>query len=109
VLETDWNFTGQKYYYFPLRRVITDSNIKEPQIFNLLRQALARLDSRLNQQNLILPDTTEVTFEVDSEARPPTVKYYFVDHVQKTEFWLEQLSTDKLNIPPVTSVTHLRE
>jgi hypothetical protein len=65
------------------------------------------LDMRLNSQNLILPQTTEVTLEVDIDQHPPVVRYYFVDHAQKTEFWLEKTSTNELKCPPVTSYTHL--
>jgi hypothetical protein len=98
---------GQRYYYNPLRRIITDSNIKQPAILQTLHRALAMLDMRLNAQNLILPPTTEVTLEVDIDQHPPVVRYYFVDHAQKTEFWLEKTSTNDLRCPPVTSYTHL--
>ena len=76
-------------------------------MLQVLYRALSILDLRLNSQNLILPQTTEVTFEVDIEQQPPMVRYYYVDHAQKTEFWLEKSSTEALKCPPVTSYTHL--
>jgi len=111
---------GIKYYYHPVRRIITDSNIKNEHILQVVYRALTLLDMRLNAQGLILPPTTEVTLEVDlnlgstdeagntTENGPPIVKYYFVDHAQKTEFWLEKTTTAMLKCPPVTSYTHLK-
>ena len=98
-----------KYYYHPIRRIITDSNIKEAPVLQVLLRALAILDLRLNVdgRTLILPQTTEVTLEVDIEQSPPVVRYYFVDHAQKSEFWLERTTTEDLKCPPVTSYTHL--
>lgn len=75
----------------------------------MLIQALLILDKRLNAQGLHLPQTTEITFEVDLEQHPPVVSYYCVDHAQKTQFWLEKTDTESLNCHPVTSDTQLSE
>lgn len=45
---------------------------------------------------------------MDIEQDPPVVKYYYVDHTQKTEFWLEETSTDSLDCPPVMDHEHLK-
>lgn len=101
--------SGQKYYYQPTRRVITDSNIKQPQVLDMIVRAQAILDMRLNSQNLVLPSTTEAVFEVDADAQPPAVNYYFVDHAQKTLFWLEKTNSEQLRCPPVSGHSHLSE
>ncbi|KAF4583377.1 WW domain-containing protein [Pleurotus pulmonarius] len=34
--------------------------------------------------------------------------YYFVDHLSKTEFWLDQFDTDEMGLPQVASEEHLK-
>jgi len=99
---------GPKYFHHTTRRVTTNSNIRNPQKLEVLYCALQLLDTRLNNQNLILPITTEVTLEVDIKRNPPVVKYYYVDHIQKSEFWLEETCTESLKCPPVRSYTQLK-
>jgi hypothetical protein len=116
---------GLKYYHNPTRRILTDSNIKSERVLQVVHRAVTILDIRLNARGLVLPDTTELTLEVDLGPRcgdndsyggesekegrreHPIVKYYFIDHAQKTEFWLESTTTATLGCPPVTSYTHL--
>jgi len=63
---------------------------------------------RLNIQNLILPKSSELTLNVDIGQIPPVVGYYYADHAQKSEFWLEEVSTKSLNCPPVADYSHLK-
>src|ERR1700748_1615253 len=99
--------SGAKYFYNHELRVITDANIRIHGTFQLVLRAAGILESRLNAQNLLLPASTELMLEIDANQQPPVARYYYVDHSHKSEFWLESTTTSGLNLPPVTSNTHL--
>ena len=82
-------FKGQTYYYHPGWRIVTESDIESPIVLDILRSALAILEGRLIERNITLPQSSEGSFEIDVSQHPPLVKYYFVDHSTRTEFWLE--------------------
>jgi hypothetical protein len=100
-------YAGQVYYYQPIRHIITDSNIEDKAVLKALDQALVILDKRVKEYNLILPQSTEIIFKVDIDQHPPLVQYYCVDHTRRIEFWLEEVTTERLGCPPVTSHSHL--
>jgi len=99
---------GYKYFYHTTHRIITESNISNPQILSILHRAIQLLNARLGTQNLILPATSEVFLALDIDQSPPIVKYYYVDHAEKSEFWLEETSTESLGCPPVVNYNHLK-
>jgi hypothetical protein len=77
------------YYYQRSRRIITESNIKDPPILQVLYQAMEILDNRLHELDIILSPSMEVALRIDLEQSPPLVQYYYVDHAQKTVLSLE--------------------
>ena len=98
---------GQKYFYHPIRRIVTDSNIRIPGIFRLVAQAASLLDGLALQQQIVFSRTMELTLEVDESQDPPVCRYYYVDHTHKSEFWLEPTTTSDLGLAPVTSMSQL--
>lgn len=65
------------------------------------------LDTRLSSLNMHLPDSAELTLDVDIGQKPSVVRYYYMDHAQKNEFWGEKMSTETLTCPPVIDYNHL--
>ena len=52
-----------------------------------------------------LSDDVELFLQLDGSG----CAYYFVDHVTRTEFWMDPLDTEYLNIPPIISASHLSQ
>jgi hypothetical protein len=48
----------------------------------------------------------ELLLQLDDED-PDSCAYYFVDHATLSVFWLHEVSTQDLNLYPVTSKSHL--
>ncbi|KZT34266.1 hypothetical protein SISSUDRAFT_1131983 [Sistotremastrum suecicum HHB10207 ss-3] len=46
--------------------------------------------------------------ELDKNAGFQKCRYYFVDHAHRAVFWIDQTDTIKLDLPPVSSVSHLK-
>ncbi|KAH9947504.1 hypothetical protein B0H21DRAFT_738308 [Amylocystis lapponica] len=64
------------------------------------------INELLFERHISLPDTAELFVELDDATE--SCLYYFVDHAAQTEFWLEELSTEFLDLPPAISESHLR-
>jgi hypothetical protein len=66
---------------------------------------ITTIEELVAQRNIVLSDNVELFLQIDDDD----CAYYFIDHVTRTEFWLDALNTDDLNIPPVVSPSHLRQ
>jgi hypothetical protein len=65
---------------------------------------ITTIEELVARKNIELSDSVELFLQIDDDD----CAYYFVDHVARTEFWLDALNTDDLNLPPVASPSHLR-
>lgn len=63
------------------------------------------IENLVVQKHIVLSDNVELFLQIEDDD----CAYYFVDHATRTEFWLEELNTDDLNIPAVVSPSHLRQ
>ena len=79
----------QTYFYHPIWRIITRSNIKRPDVLEILFRALAILEARLNSANTSLPRMSEGSFAIDTNQDPPVVRYHYIDHTTRSIFWIE--------------------
>jgi hypothetical protein len=100
---------GQKYFYSPARQIATESNLRDPATPHLIVRAAGQVDSLLAASQLPLPNSSELMLDLEQiiDHDGPSCKYYFMDHVKRAVFWLEHTNTGILQLPPVTSVSHL--
>lgn len=63
------------------------------------------IEELVAQKHIVLSDNVELFLQIDDYD----CAYYFIDHATKTEFWLEELNSDDLNISEVVSPSHLRQ
>jgi hypothetical protein len=54
----------------------------------------------------IMPSATTELFLEPCETLE-SCGYYFVDHTTRTEFWIDQVSTELLQLDGVVSISHL--
>lgn len=63
------------------------------------------IEDLLFQRDLPISDEVELFLQLDNEAN--SCAYYLIDHSSRTQFWIDELPTDVLNLPPVVSNSHL--
>jgi hypothetical protein len=92
-------------YFFrqgPLR-VVTEAYLYRPGTMENLCHWIEHIEGLLSDAELIFSENIELFLELEGED----CAYYFVDHATCTQFWLENLETDQLDLPPVLSTSHL--
>lgn len=101
---------GKRYAYNTTKdgiSVVTEAQITEPGVAELLESSVAMLRALADQENVQLPATTEIFLEIDQDTE--TCSYWFADHAHRTVFWLHPLDTDASGLPESHSKRHLRE
>jgi hypothetical protein len=61
----------------------------------------------LVHKGITIGKDVELLLQLDDED-PDSCAYYFVDHATLSVFWLHEVSTQDLNLYPVTSKSHLK-
>ncbi|KAH7922766.1 hypothetical protein BV22DRAFT_1069923 [Leucogyrophana mollusca] len=87
-------------------RVVTEANMYDAEVTRQISFWLKYVEESLSHNQLAIPETAELFLELGDS--PNTCGYHFVDHAAKTQFWLEPLSTEPLNMAPVVSEMHLK-
>lgn len=64
------------------------------------------VDDTLASHKAALSDAVEFFMTLEDDDQ--TCAYYLVDHRLRVEFWLENVDTDDLDLPPSASEEHLR-
>jgi hypothetical protein len=69
--------------------------------------AVKSLEDAVSQRWTVLPPTCEAFLELNEDRT--ACGYYFVDHASFGLFWLDEISTEILDLWPVLSEEHLGE
>ena len=85
--------------------VVTEANIEDVQIQDRILNCIAVANEELDCHDIKLPPRCELFLEL--RADHVSCNYYFVDHVGRGLFWLEDVCTEFLNIPPAASASHI--
>jgi hypothetical protein len=98
---------GQLYFQrrFPNFGVVTEANVYREETENRLHGWLKFIDDLISQQEVTMPRLSELFIELDESE--PTCSYYFVNHDTRRLFWLEQISTEMLDMGMVVSNSHI--
>ncbi|KZT02690.1 uncharacterized protein LAESUDRAFT_815120 [Laetiporus sulphureus 93-53] len=99
---------GARYYvnsseFVP---IVTDASIVKPEIFQQLFASIENVRILAGNCGFTLPATCELYLHVE-EGRQGC-RYYLVDHDTQTEFWLQEVQSESLNLPDATSIEHLK-
>ncbi|KAH7904892.1 hypothetical protein BJ138DRAFT_852335 [Hygrophoropsis aurantiaca] len=100
---------GQKYFYHHKESgfsAVTDANIYDSAVALQISDCMKHVRDVISQSQLVIPETAELYLEYCEYSH--VCRYYFVDHMAKTQFWLEPMSTEMLNLPEVVSDSHLK-
>jgi hypothetical protein len=85
--------------------VVTEAHIEEIQIQGRILDCMKVVNKELDCHDIKLPPRCELFLEL--QADNVSCNYYFVDHIGKGLFWLEDVCTELLNIPPAASASHI--
>ncbi|KZS96303.1 hypothetical protein SISNIDRAFT_450972 [Sistotremastrum niveocremeum HHB9708] len=97
---------GQTYFYHPEARIVTEANLRIPAHVGSITFWANQVHSLVAAHGIELQESTELMLELDEDGL--SCRYYFVDHVHRVEFWIDDTNTEELDIPPVTSTGHLK-
>lgn len=97
---------GQTYFYRNNGlRVVTEANLYEPKIVDKIDFWANGVANALSVKGIPLNEKIELLLEPSADMH--TCEYYLVDHATRSTFWVDQVSSDQLELPPVASITHL--
>lgn len=85
--------------------VVTESNVEDVQTEARILDCVNVANKELQSHDIKVPPRCELFLELGTDYA--TCNYYFVDHIAKGLFWLEDLGTELLDIPASMSSSHL--
>ena len=85
--------------------VVTEANIEDIQTEGRILDCITVANKELCCHDIKLPPRCELFLELRADR--VSCNYYFVDHIAKGLFWLENVCTELLNIPLAASASHI--
>jgi len=101
---------GKRYHVMHghLFRVVTEDDVLDSEVSLQLSSAVCGLEKAASRINLSNPTSIELFVGLCHNDDGLACRYYFIDHASKTQFWLENLSTEELGLDAVVSASHHR-
>ncbi|KAG1753639.1 uncharacterized protein EDB91DRAFT_1242618 [Suillus paluster] len=98
---------GQSYFQrrLPNYDVVTEANIHRQETERQVTGWLKFIDETISHRQIIVPSSSELFIELDESIF--SCAYYFVNHETRRIFWLEQISTELLDMGLVVSSSHI--
>ena len=97
---------GARYFVDSASRVVTDSDISQPHVHDIITSATEEVYRRLSEHKTLNASDIELYLKVEDPGRRLCM-YYFVDHSTRMEFWLEAMSTQNPHFGSPCSMTQL--
>ncbi|KAG8926426.1 hypothetical protein FRC02_008892 [Tulasnella sp. 418] len=99
---------GATYFYNPISRVVTPSNVVKQDILAFIQRSYDTLMELVKAKGRELPVTSETYLEAQCETELCECRYYFVSHSARVPFWAEDVSTEALGLEAVANPEHLK-
>ncbi|KAG8929304.1 hypothetical protein FRC03_008937 [Tulasnella sp. 419] len=99
---------GAKYFYNPSLRIVTPSDICNPENWDVIMKAFERVIELIKLKDRELPITSEIYLEIQTISPQRECRYYLIDHSIRIPFWLDDISTEELGLEAVESPDHMR-
>ncbi|KAF9448056.1 hypothetical protein P691DRAFT_705693 [Macrolepiota fuliginosa MF-IS2] len=80
---------GAVYFWDSDRRIVTDADILNPEIYETIENRLAQIQGYIREYHIDYPCKETVHLYLEHYPKIPAFGYYFVDHVNRTLFWLD--------------------
>ncbi|KAG1737992.1 hypothetical protein EDB19DRAFT_1877527 [Suillus lakei] len=103
---------GTLYFYHPVKRIFTDTNVQVQAFLNELNDCADDLLALARSSGVELTSDIELTLQLgmDPDVGERVCSYYFADRVERTLFWLHELGTEDLfdGVRGVKDQSHIR-
>lgn len=97
---------GQLYFYRNIElRVVTEAYLYRPEVMAKIASWTTMVQEALNIKGIKFTGAIELFLEPREDME--SCGYYLVDHSTRSEFWIDQVSTELLGLPQVVSMSHL--
>ncbi|KAM5536214.1 hypothetical protein V8D89_010113 [Ganoderma adspersum] len=102
-----FNPEGTPYYVNESKHLVTDDPVCHPDISSRITSWAEKIDILIENDVLVLSDDYEIFIIVAAED--DGCKYYFIDHMTQTIFWLEEIDLGRhdLELAQVCSIAHM--
>lgn len=98
---------GQLYFHRNIElRVVTEAYLYRSEIMDKISSWTSKVEEALQIKGIKPSSTVELFLEPREDME--SCGYYLVDHSTRSEFWIDQVSTELLGLAPVVSMSHLR-
>ncbi|KAJ7138527.1 hypothetical protein C8R43DRAFT_955377 [Mycena crocata] len=95
---------GQLYFFREgSPRVVTEANLYRPETLNKVTRWIKHIEDLVADKISPTSDQVELFIKIEDED----CAYYFVDNTTRAQFWIENVDTDDLGLPPVVSLSQL--
>lgn len=85
--------------------VVTEANVEDLHTRERVLDCIMEASKELYPLGVKLPSRCELFLELGDD--PASCNYYLVNHAEKVLFWIDDVCTDLLDIPPAASPLHL--
>ncbi|KAG2124035.1 hypothetical protein DEU56DRAFT_828313, partial [Suillus clintonianus] len=103
---------GTLYFYHPVKRVFTDTNVQVQAFLDDLNDCADDLLALARSCGIVLTNDIELTLQLgmDPDTGERVCSYYFADRAERTLFWLDELGTEDLfdGVMGVKDHSHIR-
>ncbi|ETW77960.1 hypothetical protein HETIRDRAFT_325631 [Heterobasidion irregulare TC 32-1] len=106
----DWQtFThpeGKPYSVLKLNKfhVVTEAAVSRPEVKVVVGLWVAVIEAWASELGLVMHDCDELWLELE----PEKCRYFFVDHSNRTVFWLNAQTSSELGLPESHSANHIK-
>ena len=90
------------------QRVYTEADIRKPDVLEKVDKCIHKLHAQLDDQDSTLPEDTALVIEPPEDAEG-CWGYYFVDHANRTLFWLDEFELPVQELDGEPTFSQLRK
>ncbi|KAL0573615.1 hypothetical protein V5O48_008345 [Marasmius crinis-equi] len=105
---------GARYFLFEPKRIYTDANIYNLQIYRHAMRLINEMDTYTRKRHITLSNNVDIVLDLFYEAEDDSCccQYYIADHTTRSVFWLDSYDADNmrvwLGVKGVTELSHIR-
>jgi hypothetical protein len=96
---------GDRYFYRSTALpVVTEANLYNSDLQDKVSHWVDLIEQEMTAKQLVFAGRVELYVKIEDD----NCYYYFVDHDSQTLFWMENYDSERLELPPVVSSSHLK-
>jgi hypothetical protein len=93
--------SGSPYFFEPIRSIVCEGNLRDSAVLEAVNNASDHILSKLAAR--IKGGMKDMELYLHLDQNDNTCRYYFVDHIARTLFWLEEVVSSDLGLSTAAS------